>query len=72
MIMPLMRKVLLKFPGNDSLASIYVDKAVALDTVPANKLDYVKSTAESLAANQKFAEAGKWYTKILTLKARLW
>jgi tetratricopeptide (TPR) repeat protein len=61
-------KILLKFPGNDSLASIYVDKAVMLDTVPANKLDYVKSTAESLAAAQKFAEAGKWYSKILTLK----
>lgn len=61
-------KVLLKFPGNDSLASVYVDKAVMLDTVPANKLDYIKSTAESLAAAQKFAEAGAWYTKILTLK----
>ena len=61
-------KILLKFPGNDSLASVYVDKAVMLDTVPANKLDYVKSTAESLAAAGKFAEAGKWYTKILTLK----
>jgi Flp pilus assembly protein TadD len=61
-------KVLLKFPGNDSLASSYVDKAIALDTIPANKLDYVKSTAESLVAAQKFANAGKWYTKILTLK----
>jgi tetratricopeptide (TPR) repeat protein len=61
-------KILLKFPGNDSLASVYVDKAVQLDTVPANKLDYVKSTAASLAANQKYADAGKWYTKILTLK----
>ncbi|MEP6948246.1 MAG: tetratricopeptide repeat protein [Ginsengibacter sp.] len=61
-------KVLLKFPGNDSLASIYVDKAVALDTVPANKLDYIKSTAESLAAAQKYAAAGKFYTKILVLK----
>ena len=61
-------KILLKFPGNDSLASLYVDKAVMLDTVPANKLDYVKSTAASLAANQKFADAGRWYSKILTLK----
>jgi tetratricopeptide repeat protein len=61
-------KVLLKFPGNDSLASIYIDKAVALDTVPANKLDYVKSTAESLAAAQKYAAAGRFYTKILSLK----
>ena len=69
-------KVLLKIPAtdsmdkvhNDSLASIYIDKAVALDTVPANKLDYVKSTAESLIASKKYADAGKWYTKILKLK----
>ena len=47
---------------------MYIDKAILLDTLPANKLDYVKSTAASLATNQKFAEAGKWYTKLLTLK----
>jgi predicted Zn-dependent protease len=69
-------KVLLKIPGkdsletlhNDSLASVYIDKAVALDTVPAKKLDYIKSTAESLIASKKYADAGKWYAKILTLK----
>ncbi len=61
-------KVLLKFPGNDSLAASYVDKAIELDTVPANKLDYVKNTAASLVADQKFAEAGKWYGKVLNLK----
>ena len=69
-------KVLLKIPGsdsletvkNDSLAAVYIDKAVALDTVPANKLNYLKSTAESLVAAKKYADAGKWYTKILALK----
>jgi len=69
-------KVLLKIPAkdsldkvhNDSLASLYIDKAVALDTVPANKLDYLKSTAESLIASKNYADAGKWYTKILKLK----
>lgn len=61
-------RVLLKFPGNDSLASVYIDKAIALDTIPANKLDYIKSTAASLAADQKFADAGRWYGKILNLK----
>ena len=69
-------KVLLKIPAkdsmdkvhNDSLASVYIDKAVALDTVPANKLDYLKSTAESLIASKNYADAGKWYTKILKLK----
>ncbi len=69
-------QVLLKIPSkdsmdqvhNDSLASVYIDKAIALDTVPANKLDYVKSTAESLIASKKYADAGKWYTKMLKLK----
>ncbi len=69
-------RVLLKLGGsdsleivkNDSLASVYIDKAIALDTVPANKLDYVKSTAASLADAKKYAQAGNWYTKILTLK----
>jgi Flp pilus assembly protein TadD len=61
-------KILLKFPGSDSLAAIYVDKAAAADTVLANKLDYLKAAAESLAAAQKFAAAGTFYTKILALK----
>ena len=60
-------RVLLKFPGNDSLASVYIDKAIALDTVPANKLDYIKSTAASLVAANKFVDAGRWYAKILSL-----
>ena len=34
--------VLLKFPGNDSIAGTYVDKAVALDTLEANKVTYLK------------------------------
>ncbi len=61
-------KVLLKFPGNDSLAATYVDKAVALDSVPANKIEYIKTIAESLVAAQKYDQAGAWYAKILALK----
>lgn len=69
-------RVLLKLKGtdslenlkNDSLASVYIDKAILLDTVPANKLDYIKSTAESLIASQNYAAAGDWYAKILTQK----
>ena len=69
-------KVLLKAPTtdsleqdhNDSLATVYIDKAIELDTVPANKLDYVKSTAQSLIDAKKYAQAGKWYGKILKLK----
>ena len=61
-------KILLKFPGQDSLAVQYVDKAIALDTVPANKLEYIKDVAASLITAGKFADAGKWYGKILALK----
>jgi predicted Zn-dependent protease len=53
---------------NDSLAGVYVDKAIALDTIPANKINYIKSTAESLIAAKKYVEAGKWYAKVLDQK----
>jgi len=69
-------RVLLKVPGVDSMGTVknqalaesYIDKAIALDTIAKNKLEYVKSTAESLIAAQKYAQAGKWYTKMLTMK----
>jgi tetratricopeptide (TPR) repeat protein len=60
-------KVLLDFPGNDTLAASYVNKAIALDTVPENKLGYVKDLAKSLYDEGRFVEAGKWYGKILSL-----
>ncbi len=61
-------RILLSFPDTDSLAAIYVQKAIDLDTIPANKLDYVKSTAASLVKNKEYVKAGNWYEKILTLK----
>lgn len=69
-------QILLKIPGkdsmetlhNDSLASAYIEKGIAADTVMADKFDIVKSTAENLIAAKKYDLAGKWYTKMLTLK----
>lgn len=60
-------KVLLKFPESKAQAVSYIDKAITLDTIPENKYKYVREIAESLVADQKFAEAGQWYGKILTL-----
>jgi tetratricopeptide (TPR) repeat protein len=60
-------KVLLKFPENKAQAVSYIDKAITLDTIPENKFKYVREIAESLVADGKFAEAGQWYGKILTL-----
>ncbi|MEO7120486.1 MAG: tetratricopeptide repeat protein [Ginsengibacter sp.] len=69
-------KVLLKVPGsdsmgtvkNDSLATVYIEKGIAIDTVLSDKLDIVKSTAQSLIDAKNYAQAGKWYTKVLSLK----
>jgi Flp pilus assembly protein TadD len=69
-------KVLLKVPGsdsmqtikNDSLATVYIEKGIALDTVLSDKLDIIKATAQSLIDAKNYAQAGKWYTKILSLK----
>ena len=65
--MPIMEEYLLKFPGNEALAASYVDKAVALDTVPEKKLGYVKDIAKSLYDQGKFVDAGRWYGKVLNL-----
>ena len=69
-------KVLLKVPAkdslsqisNDSLAAVYINKAVAIDTLESNKVDYLKSTAELEVAAKNYGDAAKWYTKILKVK----
>ncbi len=63
--------VLLKFPGNDSLAGTYVDKAVSLDSVEANKITYLKSIASYYEGQKKFKEAADWYNKIVSVKKNL-
>ncbi|MEO6681900.1 MAG: tetratricopeptide repeat protein [Ginsengibacter sp.] len=58
-------EVLMKTPGNDAKAEEYVQKAIDLDTIPANKLNYVRDVAKSLYNTGNFADAGKWYKKVL-------
>lgn len=60
--------VLLKFPGNDSLAGMYVQKAVLLDTLEANKITYLKNIASYYEGQKKFKEAADWYSKVLSVK----
>lgn len=61
-------KTLLKFPGNEELAGQYVDKAVTMDTVDANKLEYVNSIANGFIEAKNYNEAAKWYTRLLNVK----
>lgn len=60
--------ILLKFPGNEAKAVDLVNKAVALDSVEANKASYYKALAQAFEAQKKFDEAAGWYSKILTVK----
>ncbi|RYY64422.1 MAG: tetratricopeptide repeat protein, partial [Chitinophagaceae bacterium] len=61
--------ILLKFPGNEAQAAELVTKAVALDSVEANRASYYKSLAQAYDAQKNAAEAAKWYTRIVELKA---
>ncbi len=61
-------KTLLKFPGSEELAGQYVDKAISMDTVDANKLEYVNSIANGFIEAKNYNEAAKWYTRLLNVK----
>ncbi|MEO9211241.1 MAG: tetratricopeptide repeat protein [Ginsengibacter sp.] len=63
-------KVLLMFPGQEDLATTYVEKAIELDTVPSKKLEYVTDIAKSLYDSARYAEAGQWYGKILKMNPK--
>jgi tetratricopeptide (TPR) repeat protein len=60
--------VLLKFPGNDSIAGTYIDRAVALDTLEANKISYIKAMAGYYDGQKKYKEAADWYSKLVGIK----
>ncbi|MCW3093845.1 MAG: hypothetical protein JWP81_4914 [Ferruginibacter sp.] len=60
--------VLLKFPGNDSLAGTYVQRAVQLDTLEANKVTYLKNIANYYQAQKKFKESADWFSKVIGVK----
>lgn len=64
-------KNLLKFPGNDSLAGIFYDKAIAADTTEIGKLDIIKTVAAGYEAQKNYLAAAKWYKKVLGVKKNI-
>ena len=60
-------RILLKFPGQEALAESYIDKAIALDTIPEKKYGYVKDVAQSYVDSKNYTAAGQWFGKILSL-----
>jgi tetratricopeptide (TPR) repeat protein len=61
-------KNLLKIPGNEVEAGLFIDKAVAMDSIEKNKVDYLKSVAQIYEGQKKFRNAAQWYMKILAIK----
>jgi len=60
-------KILLKFPGSAAQGESYIDKAIKMDTIVANKIKTITDLAKDFASHNNFLQAGKWYGKILSL-----
>ena len=61
-------KNLLKIPGNEGKAGEFTDKAVAMDSVEANNVSYLKLMAQALESRKQFKDAAIWYSKIVQVK----
>jgi Tfp pilus assembly protein PilF len=64
-------KIATKFPGNEAVASSYVEKAVALDTVKANKIALMGQAATSFGKSKAYKEQLYWLTKAADLKGKM-
>jgi len=64
-------KLLLKFPGQEATATSYLEKAMNADTVPANRIAYINTIAESLGKSGNYAEQLNWYRKLAAVKPDL-
>ncbi|MDB5221653.1 MAG: hypothetical protein JWN83_320 [Chitinophagaceae bacterium] len=61
-------RVLLKFPGNEATAATYIQKAITLDTLEANKIEYITSVANNYLAAKNYNEAANWYARLFAIK----
>jgi tetratricopeptide (TPR) repeat protein len=58
----------LKIPGSETKAMSFIDKAVALDSIESNKVQYLKAIALVFEARKNFVEAANFYNKIISVK----
>ena len=64
-------KLLLKFPGQSTAATSYLERAMNADTVPANRIAYINTIAESLGAAGNYVEQLNWYRRLAKVKPDL-
>jgi len=61
-------EVLMKFPGNETLAATFIDKAVDLDSTADLKAGRLKSFGDTLVARKLYKDAADYYNRILSIK----
>ncbi len=61
-------KVMSKFPGNESVAAGYIEKALSNDTSKVNKINYMIQAAEMFGKAKMYADQIKWTQRIIALK----
>ncbi len=62
-------KVLSKFQGNEAVLAGILEKAIAADTVKANRLKYYKLGADMFEKSNMYVDALKWNTNYFNLRA---
>jgi tetratricopeptide (TPR) repeat protein len=64
-------KLLLKFPGSEQQATSYLEKAMAADTVTANRITTTNAIIEMLGKSGNYNEQLNWYRRLNKLKPEL-
>lgn len=60
--------ILWGYPGNESKVAELIDKAVAADSIEANKAAYLKWLAGEYVKRKDYTEAGNLYGKVISVK----
>jgi Tfp pilus assembly protein PilF len=64
-------KIVSKFPGSESQASAYVEKALTLDTVKKNQIEFMDQAAAIFGKAKIYPEQLKWMKRKMELKGTL-
>lgn len=60
--------LLVNYPNNEAKVLQYTNRAIMMDTIPANKVSYVTNIAKAYEAKQDYINAALWYAKLLDVK----
>lgn len=64
-------EVLTKFPGNEAVASSYIEKALLADTVKANRVAFINAAADMFGKAKSYNAQLSWMKKSMELKGDL-